>query len=482
MTHHDLRPGHVLGDRYRLDRSLGSGGTGTVYAAEDLLLARPVAIKVVEAALLADDERAEQVRRAGSLMASVTHPGFVTVYDATRLDDRFCIVMELVPGPNLRDLIADGGVSPQLVARIGAQVAGALDRLHEMGHAHGSVSPSNVLVAPIGSGKLVDVGLGAALADGGGTADPARDVRDLASALRAALANPDAPGSGDLVDVLDAASHDSGMAWSAGQLADALQVIAEGSRPAAVPAGTDRDATAVMAAVEGPVTTQVMRAADTAEVPVVGVASGEQAYRADAASGESQQPPTTERPLRPSWFLRAMVVIAALAVIGIVVTRGDRQAGQGGGAGGQPVAIAAASDFDPLGGGGEHGDEVPLAYDGDPATAWTTEGYEQPNLGGIKPGVGIWFDLGSSTSIARIDLAMYVAGSDFSIYAFDEEPQGGDAAAWGEPVATVTQAGSTEAIDVSGGSGRYWLVWLTNLGPDAGRYRGGVAEITFVGS
>lgn len=490
MSHHDLRPGQVLADRYRIDRALGSGAIGTVYAAEDLLLTRPVAVKVIDPAFADDGEVAEAVRRAGSLMASVSHPGLVTVYDATQLDEHYCIVMELVPGPNLQSLIDDGGVSPQLAARIGSQAADALQKLHDLDRVHGRVTPGNVLVTPAGTAKLVDVALGPDVPEHGAAADSVTDVQDLADALRESVADPAARDAADLVDVLDAArTNTDGSTWSAGQLADALRVLASGATPGPIVAGSrDAERTAAMptgtSRAADPGATQVLPVHDTQELEPTRPIAVEAGDEPRTVAG---RPPTRDdrpaRPLRPAWFGRALLVVAVLAVIVVVATRYDSGApldGGNGGEGAEPVAIQAASDFDPLGGGGEHGDEVPFAFDGDPATAWTTEGYEQPDLGGIKAGVGIWFDLGQPSDVRRITLTMPFEGADVAVYGLDTQPQGRDPSAWGEPVATLSGAPAHQDVQVpEGRTARYWLVWITHLGPDDGRYRAGVAEIAF---
>jgi len=490
MSHHDLRPGQVLGDRYRLDRALGSGRIGTVYAAEDLLLARPVAVKVIDPEFADGPEASAAIRRAGSLMASTSHAGLVTVYDATQLGDHFCIVMEFVAGPNLASLIEDGGVSAQLAARIGHQAATALKKIHDLGHVHGSVRASNILVTPHGSAKLADLGLGLSDETADDEDDAAgADVRHLATALRRSVARPSAKDAADLVDVLDAAARSNGQRWNAAQLADALGVLAGNGDPGAIPAGTaDPDATAVLDAVpSGPAYPADVEATQILPAPGVGAvpATHEMIAGTDLDDDQDVQASSgVQRRPRGAWLGGAALAVAVLALVAVMVSRDSPDGGgggTGGAEGGQPVAIQGASDFDPLGGGGEHSDEVPAAYDGDPATAWTTEGYEQPNLGGIKSGVGIWFDLGDAVDVGRIDVTMAVAGTDYALYALDTAPEGGDPAAWGEPVATATQAGPSQAIDVPDGKqARYWLVWLTNLGRDDGRFRGGVAEIAFV--
>ena len=77
----------------------------------------------------------------------------------------------------------------------------------------------------------------------------------------------------------------------------------------------------------------------------------------------------------------------------------------------------AAGDFDPDGDGSEHPDEVELAYDGKPATAWSTATYQgSPKLGNLKPGVGMWVDLGDVKTVGAVKLQLVGSGSDVSLY------------------------------------------------------------------
>ncbi|WP_020574634.1 protein kinase family protein [Actinopolymorpha alba] len=149
---------------------------------------------------------------------------------------------------------------------------------------------------------------------------------------------------------------------------------------------------------------------------------------------------------------------------------------------GTPVAIAGARDYDPPpeGNGEEHPNEVQLAYDGKPGTAWRTMSYRgDPRLGRLKDGVGIWFDLGSVQEVSSVELTLVGTGTDLELRAAPEEASSAPAAAddW-QKVAESEGAGTQVTLNLEKPSRtRYLLVWLTKLPPDGGEFRGGVAEI-----
>jgi eukaryotic-like serine/threonine-protein kinase len=156
--------GHLVAGRYRLLAALGNGGMGTVWQAEDELLARPVAVKEVSPpAGVTAHERAvlrERTLREARTAARLSHPNVVTIYDVVEDDGRPWIVMELVAARSLRDLVlADGPLSPQQAARIGLQVLAALAAAHSLGILHRDVKPGNVLIDPDGRAVLADFGI-----------------------------------------------------------------------------------------------------------------------------------------------------------------------------------------------------------------------------------------------------------------------------------------------------------------------------------
>lgn len=153
----------VLAERYELGELLGSGGMADVYAARDRLLDRDVAIKFFRPL----DERAERARFVGEarMLAGLSHPGLVTVFDAYFEDGRRpYLVMRLVDGGTLRQLInTDGPLPSGRVARLGARLATALAHVHANGIVHRDVKPSNVLIDSAGDHYLADFGLAWAL-------------------------------------------------------------------------------------------------------------------------------------------------------------------------------------------------------------------------------------------------------------------------------------------------------------------------------
>ncbi|MFE5484857.1 protein kinase [Streptomyces sp. NPDC056527] len=156
----------VIAGRYRLLDVLGQGGMGTVWRARDEVLARDVAVKEVRApaGLAGDDERRLYARleREAWAAARISHRNVVTVYDVATEDGRPWIVMELIRGLTLSDVLdAEGPVSPQRAASIGADVLAALRAAHEAGVLHRDVKPGNVLLANDGRVVLTDFGIAA---------------------------------------------------------------------------------------------------------------------------------------------------------------------------------------------------------------------------------------------------------------------------------------------------------------------------------
>lgn len=147
-----------------------------------------------------------------------------------------------------------------------------------------------------------------------------------------------------------------------------------------------------------------------------------------------------------------------------------------------PYKVVAAGDFDPepQGNGEEHPDEVDLAFDGKPDTLWTTMSYKgNPELGGLKDGVGIWFDLGKVQEVGNVDLTLLGQGTDVELLAAPEAAESAPEAfdGWSK-FAEKSDAGDKEAIKATEPvKTRFVMVWFTKLPAEDGGYRGGVAEI-----
>ncbi|MGS2615077.1 protein kinase domain-containing protein [Micromonospora sp. LZ34] len=155
----------VLSGRYRLDERVATGGMGDVWRASDLVLGRPVAVKVLLPALVSDPDFIARFRAEARIMAALRHPGIVQVFDCgeddlpdgSRAD---YLVMEFVTGQPLSKRIeAAGRLDVAETMSIVAQVAQALHAAHTGGIVHRDVKPSNLLVQEDGSVVLVDFGV-----------------------------------------------------------------------------------------------------------------------------------------------------------------------------------------------------------------------------------------------------------------------------------------------------------------------------------
>ncbi|MET7685900.1 protein kinase [Streptomyces sp. NPDC005423] len=147
----------ILSGRYRLDGLLGSGGAADVHRGFDLRLRRPVAVKVFRSDTGGDV--GENVHAEAVILARLTHPGLVTVYDAGQHDGRVFLVLQLIEGTTLKDRIADGPLSFRATAALGAELAQALTHAHEAKIVHRDVKPSNILLDASQHPYLTDFGI-----------------------------------------------------------------------------------------------------------------------------------------------------------------------------------------------------------------------------------------------------------------------------------------------------------------------------------
>ena len=505
-----LEPGRVLGGRYRLLREIARGGMGTVWEADDPLLARHVAVKTLDPVIGRDETVRARFRREAVTAAAVTHQNIVGTYDTGEDDGVAYIVMELVDGITLRQLIdRDGALAVPEAADIAYQVADALVVAHARGLVHRDVKPGNVLVQPDGRVKVTDFGIAKAADSGGeeltrtgmvvGTArylapeqvdgrvvDERVDIyslglvlyemlcgrapfeadTDIATAVARLTAPPspislECPGvPAGLEIVIDRAlARDPAERWpTALAFRDALAQYRTDGRPApvdptvpvrlpprpvaAVPVGTaGAPAVATTAAPDRAVTPS--RLVLWISVFVIGLFAGYLVYRA------VDDQPTTSAAAPPA-------PVAA------------------------PLPIVSVHDYDPAGDGRENPGQVGLTHDGNAATFWSTELYQDRDVGGLKPGVGLVIDLGTPKLVNRVEVDS--PDSDWSAQVYTSDSVPASLAGWGPPKfigaglatnAQLTLQPPTRARNV--------LLWITNLPP--GRpYRLRVAEVRVVGS
>ncbi|MBO9704114.1 MAG: serine/threonine protein kinase, partial [Arthrobacter sp.] len=146
-----MRPtsGITLGGRYRLTTRIAIGGMGEVWSAQDQVLGRTVAIKILKEEYTGDPGFLERFRNEARHTALLNHEGIANVFDYGEEGGSAYLVMELVPGEPLSTIIEREHVlSPDLTLNIIAQTARALAVAHEKGLVHRDVKPGNLLITP----------------------------------------------------------------------------------------------------------------------------------------------------------------------------------------------------------------------------------------------------------------------------------------------------------------------------------------------
>ena len=154
----------TLHGRYQLEREIGAGGMGRVYRATDLLLERPVAVKILRETYADDPAFVQRFRQEARAAGSLSHPNIVTVYDVGADRGWEYLVMELIEAPDLKELIRTRGpFSIRDAFHVLRGVCAALDYAHRRGLVHRDVKPQNILIGPGGTVKLADFGIARAL-------------------------------------------------------------------------------------------------------------------------------------------------------------------------------------------------------------------------------------------------------------------------------------------------------------------------------
>ena len=246
-----------------------------------------------------------------------------------------------------------------------------------------------------------------------------------------------------------------------------------------------------------------------------GTSGGRMTLReAFATSTEDAEPPFPLLPRRPSWSTQApsrdqsklvVLIVSVFVALALVVAYfGTRGLGAGisvpvttpkrsataiappvtvaptqeqptASAVGQPVAILSATGFDPQGDGQENNQQAPRVYDGNLATAWSSEGYTTANFGGLgKKGLGVRLDLGQPTAVSQVTIDLGNGPVDLTVYAATKNSLDGATVIGSTADATGhVQIKATNAMPKT----QYVIVWFTKLAPDGGRFRASISEI-----
>ncbi|MEE0965723.1 MAG: Stk1 family PASTA domain-containing Ser/Thr kinase [Bacilli bacterium] len=154
------RINQIIAGRYIIKELIGQGGMADVYLAEDKILERVVAIKLLRSSLTGDPVYITRFHREASAAAALSHKNIVQIYDVGEEDDNYYIVMEYVPGQTLKELIYKRGALHYVEAiDIMKQVVSATAKAHSMGIIHRDLKPQNILVTDSGVVKIADFGI-----------------------------------------------------------------------------------------------------------------------------------------------------------------------------------------------------------------------------------------------------------------------------------------------------------------------------------
>jgi serine/threonine protein kinase len=500
--------GQTLAERYVLEAPIASGGMATVWRARDDVLARPIAVKLLHPHLAEDESFVQRFRVEALAAARLAHPNIVSIYDtgsepSDQGTDHY-IVMEHCGGGTLGDLVAAGPMDPQRVASVGATICEALAYAHARSIVHRDIKPHNVLVSDHDSLKVTDFGIAKAAFNKTDITTTGKIIGTV-TYISPEQANGEEPDARSDLYSLGVLLYELTIGRPPFQadtdVAIALKHINETppslrSLRAGIPKSLD---SVIMRALAKDPEDRYGSADEMRSALVQGTAGGStQVIRTPARTPRSSSadpvppPPGSSGRKAGEGFMsgegRRMLPIIGLVIAAVVAailiasalgqdgsnddprSNGDENGGSVG-----AIDVSQADDFDPSGDGVEHPDSVGAAVDGDPATTWTTEGYNSA-ISAQKPGVGLVLDLGDSLSVSAVEVTFDRADYDFELRASDE--LGSDHEAF-DLIDTVTGSSEEESLEVAT-SARYWLIWITDL-PGGGAGTGAIAEVRFLG-
>ena len=159
--------GKMLGNRYEIIEKVGNGGMATVYRAEDKVLKRNVAVKVLKDEFTTDEEFIKRFEIEAQSAARLTHPNIVSIYDVGSEDNLYYIVMELIRGKTLKEIIVEerGPLPWKWSVNVAIQIASALEMAHKNNIIHRDIKPHNIIITEDGIAKVTDFGIAKAVSN-----------------------------------------------------------------------------------------------------------------------------------------------------------------------------------------------------------------------------------------------------------------------------------------------------------------------------
>ena len=460
--------GEVLSDRYEVEELVGTGGMSSVYRAHDRLLDRKVALKVLHQQYSDDDDYVERFRREARAVAALSHPNIVTVIDRGEHEGRQFIVFEYIHGENLKALIERRGPAPVATAlELAMQIARGLSFAHQQGLVHRDVKPQNILLNGDGQAKVTDFGIARSL-----------DVQQGMTQTGTVL------GTSDYIAPEQAQGHrvdEHTDVYSLGVVlyemlttevpfpgenfvAVAMRHINEA--PPAIrdqrPDVSPRLEAAVQRAMAKRPEDRFQTMADFCRELEANLAESQGATVVSPAVAGTTKAPRRQG-ANPWPIVLALVILIAIgAVVAyLLIHHQNGSPGSnsgGGGSGGGAPSLTATGAYDPYGTGGENDANAFKATDNNPETYWETERYyDAPRLN--KPGVGLVLDAKSSVQLQQLGVATSTPGFHAVIRAGDSPTS------FPDTVSSAQTVPGRATFTITGRPHRYYLLWITQLGP-----------------
>lgn len=506
--------GTAVGGRYRLDAEIGHGGMSTVYRAFDVVLERPVAIKVMHRDVAADSDQLERFRREARAVAQLSHPHIVTVIDFGEGPSNGdgssgwagpYIVFECVEGETLKSLIRRlGRLDVTEALAYALELARALENAHSHMIVHRDVKPQNVLLGNEGAAKITDFGIARTLTEQGltmdgrvlGTTDyvsPEQalgqrvtvqsDVYSLGIVLYEMLVG-EVPFTGETpvaVAMRHVREEVPDVQMRRPELSAATAAVVDRATAKDLEARY-QSMSAMIADLEEALAIEASRAGHAGS-------EATSVLRTLPAPARRRLPWRLRHPMR--WLASLGLVTAAIAVAAIyALGNAERGTGVPSDVRSTPnmraisLSQEAAHDYNPYGTDEEDPAQLGNIVDSDPGTTWSTEHYVSDTLA-PKSGTGVFVDASPGVAAREVEIQTPTPGFELAVYASNRfsgpapygESKSLEQLGWTKLANAVPIGSRTKiALQSTGKRYRYYLLWLTSL-PSESEYAE-IAEVT----
>jgi serine/threonine-protein kinase len=479
--------GALLGDRYRLRFHLASGGMAEVWCADDEVLGRAVAVKILHGHVASDPALRARFHTEAVAAARLVHPSIVAIFDTCQVGASEAIVMELVRGRTLREYLDERGrLDPIEMIHIGADVAAALSCAHRAGVIHRDIKPANILLSDDGRVLVTDFGIAKVLDEpdltrtnqligtvkylapeqvNGSPVDARTDIYALGAVLYETICGT-APFVGESTAAVALARVQRDPmppSFSVDDLPPSLDAVLMRalSRDPGARYATADDLRAALLSIRLDADHTITMSPPGAGNSVEDVSQPPEAVIA------TESPRSSRSAVVVSLIVVSALVLAALLIsstsVGRTLFAPDETTTTT--VVTPSIALSGARSFDPSGSGEPTENEAAArnAIDGDILTQWQTEDYATRSFGNLKSGVGLIVELSGRRSIDHLLISSPTIGWSVQIHAIDGTVPS-SLVGWGAPVASARNIQGDVDLAADGVMATSVLIWITDLG------------------